>query len=274
MTTSILTTDDGVKLHLEYHSVERPRATIVFTHGYAEHIGRYTWMFDQLNQRDLNIVAYDQRGHGRSGGERAYVESFDQYTADMHQVLNTIPSDKPIFLMAHSMGGLVSAKYLIDYDHKKIRGYISSAGAYKVDKNLSPILQKISGVIAAIAPKLKTIKLDASLVSSIPAEVQLYMTDPYNYHDGTKARFGAQMLATIRYVRAQASKLTLPILFMHGDADKLIDPEGSQYMYDHCSSQTKTIHFFKNAYHEIMREPEKDRFIRLTTDFIHQQVNK
>ncbi len=266
---------DGTAIHTEHHMATDPIANLVFIHGYTEHIGRYTWMIHVLNQAGINVYLYDLRGFGQSEGERAYISHFDVYVADLIEYLQAISlSAHPSFLMGHSMGSLIAATYLSTNTSHPFHGYISSAGALKIDEGISPFLRKISGILSKIAPHLPTIKLDTNALSKDRSEVEAYIADPMVYHGGAKARLGYEMLEAMKKIKLLFSKISTPVLILHGTSDKLADPTGSQWMYDGISSDDKKVVWLDGLYHEIMREPEKEMVMNHIITWIKERSKK
>jgi len=263
---------DYTSLYTISNTISDAKANIIFLHGYTEHIGRYGWMIEQMNQAGINVFAYDHRGYGKSDGTRAYINRFGQYIDDLDVYLNQLKKPElPTFLMGHSMGSLIGVDYLVNHLEHQFAGFISSSGALKIDESISPFLRKISGIMSRIAPHLKTIKLDPNALSRDPKEVVKYFTDPGVYHGGTKARLGFEMLEAMKSAQNNFQKIYLPVLILHGTEDKLADPLGSQWMYDKVSSTDKKIEYFEGLYHEIMNEPEKDDVIKVLITWIKER---
>lgn len=263
---------DYTSLYTISNTISEAKANIIFLHGYTEHIGRYGWMIEQMNQAGINVFAYDHRGYGKSDGTRAYINRFGQYIDDLDVYLNQLKKPElPTFLMGHSMGSLIGVGYLVNHLEHHFAGFISSSGALKIDENISPFLRKISGIMSKIAPHLKTIKLDPNALSRDPKEVVKYFTDPAVYHGGTKARLGFEMLEAMKSAQNNFHKINIPVLILHGTEDKLADPLGSQWMYDKVSSTDKKLEYFEGLYHEIMNEPEKDDVIKVLITWIKER---
>src|SRR5471030_795134 len=115
--TSSMATADGIDLHLHRWQAAatfpKPLARIALVHGLAEHARRYDAFALRLNAVGIELIAADLRGHGKSPGERVWIDSFDDYLLDTYALLNavdtTAPLKIPLFLMGHSMGGHSSA---------------------------------------------------------------------------------------------------------------------------------------------------------------------
>jgi acylglycerol lipase len=265
---------DGVKLFKQNWTNPTSKATLVFVHGYTEHSSRYTEFAEFLNNQQIDLYTFDQRGYGKSEGQRAYVDRFDHYLKDLDIFLKEqAPANKPIFLMGHSMGGLIVVKYGMDYSHN-LSGIISSAAALQISEDISPILQKISGFLSIVVPKLKTIKLDTTHLSRDPAEVKKYNEDELIYHEGTYARTGAEILKATKETAIRFNKFSEPILILHGLADKITDAKGSQLLYDQCSSSDKNYIPYKESYHELLFEPEKKQVMGDIAKWMKERVSQ
>ncbi len=256
---STFSSADGLKLFVRMWQVDAPRANVLLVHGYAEHSGRYAHVAESLNQAGYSLLTYDWRGHGMSGGMRAYVERFGQYVADLKGFIAHVSeaiASAPVFLMGHSAGGLVTLRYALQHQ-PNVKGLILSSPALKLPADLSPVLQKVSGLLGALAPKLQTVKLDSTLVSRDPAIVSYHQTNPLMYTGGTRARTGAELVKATRQIQHRFKEVEYPFYIFHGTADRITDPEGSKQLYNKAQSTDKTLKLFEGFYHETMNEPEK-----------------
>ncbi len=237
-----------------------PKAVLILSHGLAEHSGRYAHVGDFFAQQGFLVCALDHRSHGQSEGEDTYVDSFDQFLADLDIFVKFVKEKapgKPTFLLGHSMGGAIVLSYVIKYQ-PELTGVILSAPGVLLGGDISPILLKIAGLLSVIAPKMKTITLDAGSVSRDPEVMAKYDADPLNYRGGVPARLGAEMNKNVAFVAEHMKEFTLPCFLANGSEDKLVDPTVSQYLYDGVGSEDKTIKVYEGLYHEILNEPEKE----------------
>lgn len=256
MSNSKLPLKDGTKIHLHTWTVDKSQATLLLVHGYAEHAGRYQEFAKFLNEKNISLISYDQRGYGLSEGLRAYVNRFEDYVTDLVEVRQNI--DGPVFLMGHSMGGLVGVQYILNKSDATIKGLISSSAALQLDPNLSPILQRLAPILGWLFPKLQTEKLDKTYLTRDPNVLEAYMNDPLMYLKGTRARTGAEMLKAIAANRARFKEVSVPLLAIHGAGDQLTMPGGTEKLYNDAKSVDKTLKLYPELYHELLNEPEKE----------------
>lgn len=113
--------DGGVGLFVSRFDVDDPRGTVLIVHGFTENADKFAEVIHSLLQNGFSVVAYDQRGHGRSDRAEGldhisltHVDDFDEYVRDMDIVYRRVMAEmpRPHHVFCHSMGGAVTALYL------------------------------------------------------------------------------------------------------------------------------------------------------------------
>ncbi|HEU5475349.1 MAG TPA: alpha/beta hydrolase [Actinophytocola sp.] len=235
-------------------------AVVVIVHGLAEHGGRYAHVGNRLAADGYAVYAADHRGHGKSEGTRGNINRMAQVVVDLETMIRSAAQrhpDKAVFLYGHSMGGLVALVYATTGRPAELRGMILTSSA--VDIAVGPKVARLAGRgLSAVAPNLGTIRLDASTVSRDPEVVRAYDADPLNYRGKIRARTGAEMLAAAEAVRSRLATLTMPLLLLHGSADRLTAPSGTKLVADRAGSTDITHKLYDGWYHELHNEPDKD----------------
>ncbi len=242
---------------------EEPKAVLLVVHGLAEHSGRYMNVVNRFVALGYAIYAIDHLGHGKSDGTRVYVDRFEDFTDTLKiffDMMRKWQPGKPIFLVGHSMGALIGAVYLLDYQDE-LTGAVLSGPLAKIPASISSATIFAGKVFSKLMPKFGLIGLEADGVSRDPAVVQAYINDPLVYTGKTTARLGSELIKSMRHITAEAARITLPILFLQGGADKLVEPEGAQMLYDTVGSADKTIKNYDGLYHEVFNEPEHDQVL-------------
>ena len=240
------------------------KAVLLIVHGLAEHSGRYMNIVNHFVPMGYAVYGIDHLGHGKSEGTRVYVKRFEDYTNTLEAYFDMIrcwQPDKPIFLVGHSMGGLISAVYLLDHQ-SELTGAVLSGAAVKVPNNITPAILVVGKMLSALVPRFGLLGLEVDGICRDPAVVQAYVSDPLVHKGKTTARLAAEMLKAMQRVSAEANKITLSIIVLQGSADKLVDPAGAQMLYDTVSSADKEIRIYNGFYHEVFNEPEHDKVLR------------
>jgi len=250
-------------LNLYYQSwlpAGRPEAILLVVHGGAEHSGRYTNLVNYFVPKGYAVCGLDLRGHGKSEGLRFYVERFSDYLTDLKTFFDMVRGehgDTKVFLVGHSLGGAIATAYAIDRQDE-LAGLLLSGAVLKVPSDRSPALIVLARMLSLLLPRMVipgTSPVDASAICQDKAVVDAYVNDPLVYRGNLRVRFGAEMAKTLRELPRQMPKINLPILIMHGTADRLCDPQGSQMLYERVGSRDKTLKLYEGFYHEIFNEP-------------------
>jgi acylglycerol lipase len=253
----------GVRNVNIYHQAWLPegdaKAVLLIVHGLGEHCGRYMNVVNHFVPLGYAVYGLDHIGHGRSEGLREVVERFTDYTdtlAVYHEMVKGWQTGKPIFLLGHSMGGLIVSDYLLNHQ-ADVTGAVISAPLVKVSDNISQATIVMGKILSALAPKMGLLALDTNGVSRDPDVVKAYVRDPLVFQGKTPARLAAELLKAMLRVTAEADKITLPFIVLQGSEDKLVDPGGAQILYDKAGSKDKAIKIYEGLYHEVFNEPER-----------------
>lgn len=232
---------------------------VVLVHGLGEHGGRYAHVGRHFAGAGYATYAADHRGHGKSDGVKGNLNRMSEVVTDLETMIRSTAQrhpGAPMFLYGHSMGGLITLAYLTGHP-AELRGAILSASA--VDIAVGSALERMAApVLSAIAPNLGVLKLDATMMSRDPEVVRDYDNDPLNYRGKTRVRTGAEILATVEKVKRDLGSITLPLLVMHGSADKITSPTTAQLLADKVSAKDLTVKIYDGYYHELHNEPDKE----------------
>ncbi len=255
-----LKTADGLELWADKNLVDHPRAVIVLVHGLCEHAGRYDHVVSALNGFACSVYRFDNRGHGRSGGQRGYVEDYNQYVDDAELMAAHAKKENPgkaLFMLGHSMGGFITAYYGVKYPGR-LSGQILSGAAVIVP----PLMKDLEGFdynAVALAPIANTLM---DLVCRDPQVVQAYKDDPLVLKEFTTKLMGEVLLTGAKELMRRMNEYSYPCLILHGGADQIVPADASRYFYDHIASKDKTLKVYDGLYHEILNEPEKETVLQ------------
>jgi alpha-beta hydrolase superfamily lysophospholipase len=238
---------------------ETPRAVILLAHGLGEHSGRYEDFARFFGERHIAVLAPDHVGHGRSPGRRAHVRRFSEFFGPLdvlrEQIRKTYPG-LPVFLVGHSMGGLIAARYLLSR-RDGFAGAVLSAAALEVPEPPSTAAIWVNRLISLVWPSLGVMQLDASGISRDPAVVAAYRADPLVHTGKFSARLVTELFAAMQDVAERRGDIRLPLLVLHGEADSMTAPSGSTQFAAGVGSEDVTLKGYPGLYHEIFNEPER-----------------
>jgi alpha-beta hydrolase superfamily lysophospholipase len=246
---------------------------VVLAHGASEHGARYGWTGEQLAARGFALYAADHRGHGRSGGARAYVDRMDNVVSDLDAVVDLAHAANPgtkTFLLGHSMGGAVALSYALEHQ-ERLDGLILSAPAASLDA-ADPLTRLAGRALSLLLPKVGVFPIDSSQVSRDPEVVRDYDADPLNHHGKLPARTIAELADAIGGYPENVARLKLPILTMHGTADQIAPPKGSEMVLERAGSEDKSIVRYEGLYHELLNEPERQQVLDDVVEWIEARL--
>ena len=238
-----------------------PRAILAVVHGVAEHVGRYANLASRMAKEQYATCAFDLRGHGRSEGRRGHIGAWQEYRADLSRFLQLVADEfpgRPAFLFGHSMGALIVLDYIMRQP-SFVRGAIVSGAPIRPTGVAKPYLVALARAFSLVLPTLALpLGLDTSALSRDPAVVEAYKRDPLILRKMT-ARWGIEALATVEWVRDHPRHIGLPLLILHGAADRLNLPEGAQELFNRVQCPDKQLRTYPGSLHEFLNDLDHDR---------------
>jgi alpha-beta hydrolase superfamily lysophospholipase/uncharacterized protein YbjT (DUF2867 family) len=259
----------GLQMFLRsWRPPSKPRGVVVIVHGLMAHSGLYEWVADNLVKSDLAVYALDLVGHGKSEGEPYFTETVDRYVEDVAKVVEIAKQRDPglpVFMIGHSAGGVVSCTYALDHQ-QEIAGLVCESFAHEVpapDFELA-LLKGLS----RIAPHLHVFRLKDEDFSRDPKFVEKMKADPLVHHMAYPSSTVAALVRTDERLKQEFPKITLPVLIVHGTADKVTKPSGSQHFYERAGSSDKTLKLYEGHYHDLLNDVGKAVVMADITEWI------
>ena len=251
------------------------KATLLIVHGLHEHCGRYQHLAEYFTDKGYAVYGLDFPGHGKSDGPRSFVVNFNDFIEPVETCLEMIQSehpDSPVFLMGHSMGGVIAAAYLIDHQDN-VRGAILSGSLVKVPDYISDFTINMGKILSKILPKIKIVEIDKQGLSRDPDVVQAYINDPLVYNGKSTVRISNEINVLINLVEERGSRIKVPLLILHGGDDRVCDPSWSQYLHDLVSSPDKKLIIYDGLYHEVYNEPEAESVFADVLSWLEKHIS-
>ncbi len=235
------------------------KAIVVYAHGILEHQEIYDHFFTELTKAGFFVYAFDARGHGRSGGKRGYVDDFNDFVDDMKMFVSEIvkkeANGKPIFIVSHSMGSLITLSYL-ETQPEGIQGVVLSGIGSRFNilgitfLSLARFLGKIFKNLFIPIPMVTFfIRGDRELAKNIAR-------NPYTVRR-VYAKIGIELYKGLKSAFEKADKINIPIILQYGSKDMLFTKQ--QSLFDKISSADKTIKRYDRCIHTIYCEVPKKR---------------
>jgi acylglycerol lipase len=231
-----------------------PKANLVICHGVNSHGGQYARAGEIFADRGFAVTALDLRGRGRSDGERFYTESVDDYVSDLSLAVELGRSkhpDLPVYLLGHSAGGVTSVAYTLDYQDR-IDGLICESFAFRV--YAPDFALKVLEGASHIAPHVHVLKLKMADFSRDPDWVAQLEADPLTLDEVQPVQTVAALARAGERFEREFGRITLPVLILHGTADKATRPDGSKQFFEEASSADKTLKLYEGYYHDLLND--------------------
>ena len=263
----------GLKIFTRSWSPERKaRAIIILIHGFNAHSGYMAWPAKQFAENGFAAYALDLRGRGRSEGERFYVEEFSDYLGDVDKLVEMARSQNPglpVFVLGHSAGGVIATSYVFEHQ-TEIAGLICESFAY--DVGLPDAVSFILKGISHLTPHLHVFSLKNADFSRDAQAVAAMNSDPLIAKESQPAETAAEMLKASERLTENFPKFTVPVLIIHGTADKATRPAGSRRFYDTAGSTDKTLKLYEGHYHDLLNDIDKELVMADITRWIDARL--
>ncbi|HLO86953.1 MAG TPA: lysophospholipase [Nostocaceae cyanobacterium] len=245
-------------LELYYQSWTPPgkiRAILVLVHGLGGHSGLYNNIVEHLLPKQYTVYGLDMRGHGRSPGQRGYINSWAEFRDDLRIFLKFIQQQQPecpIFLCGHSLGGLVVIDYTLRYpqDAAALQGVITLSPSIG-EVGVSQLKLLIGKILSRIYPRFSLdTGLDTTAGSRDESISVTYTEDKLRHTRGT-ARLSTEFFTTLAWIHTHAQEWSRPLLILHGSADRIALPAGSEIFYQQVTYPDKLRIEYPGGYHDL-----------------------
>ena len=231
-------TPDGVQFYFQGWQPETPaKAVICLVHGLGEHSGRYAHVAAALNDAGYAVLGFDLRGHGKSGGPRGHTPSYETLMDDIGRLLaeaaQRYPGTAAVPLRpqpGRQPGAeLCPAALLRQALRRKagLAGVVATSPAIRVATPAAGSQITLAKVMNRIRPGMQMangLALDG--LARDPEVIRAYTNDPL-VHNKISVRLALEMLQAGEWALAHAAEFPLPLLLVHGSADKLTSAPAS-----------------------------------------------
>ncbi|MGW0816707.1 alpha/beta hydrolase [Streptomyces viridiviolaceus] len=237
------------------------RYVALLVHGYGEHIGRYEEVADVLVAHGAAVYGPDHTGHGRSSGERVLIEDFEDVVTDVHAVAELARAahpDLPVVVIGHSMGGLIAARYAQRHSDELTALVLSGPviGDWELPRRLLAM------------EEIPDTPISPAALSRDPAVGAAYAADPLVWHGPMKRPTVEAFVRTLETVAKNGDVGPLPLLWVHGDDDRLVPLSGSRPGVEQLGGGALTERIYPGARHEVFNETNKSEVFADVTRFL------
>lgn len=265
---------EDVELFYQTWTTRESLGTLVVTHGISEHSDSYAKTADNLCKLGWNVIAWDLRGHGRSEGKRGHIGNFADYSRDLAQLLRHLKRvghlEKPFALVGHSMGGLITLRFLIDetLDAPRPGAAVLSSPLLGVALAVPPVKDLAARFLNRMWPSItlyNEIKTE-DLVRDIEW-LKTYEKDALR-HDKISPALYLGMFEVIEEVKRSGSKVKLPILVQAAGQERIVSLQAIKDFFPEISSSNKKLVVYEDSYHEIYNDLDRESVFKDLDRFV------
>ena len=250
----------GLRLYYRAWELPRARAAIAVVHGLGEHSGRYEAFADRLSAYGFSTFAMDLRGHGLSEGRRGHVTRFEVFLQDVdrfrRELHGLVDVGTPLFLLGHSMGGLISLRYLEEFD-TPFRGGIIVSPWLATETPVPRWKVTLAGALNRVMPSIPfNSGIEPAFLSRDPAVVHAYRDDPL-VHSRITPRLFSESTIAMGLAFQRSDRIRVPLLFLLAGDDRIVSTAKTQAFARSLSSRNVAVHIYADSYHEVLNEPNR-----------------
>jgi len=265
----------GVRLFFRIREPDDSRGRLLVVHGLGEHSGRYDRVADCALSAGLTFCAMDLRGHGRSQGLRGHARSFDRLLQDLDRFRRRSGnggSTGPIFLLGHSLGGLVVGRYVQEFGFSDLAGAILVAPFVGLAMRPPAWKLRLGGLADRLAPALR---LDNGIRSQDlfrqAEERERYDGDPLVHHR-ISARLWGEMRRNAAVLSRKAEQSRTPYLFQLPGDDRVVNSGASLEVAERLGGKSRVLEY-DGAFHDLYHDPVSERASADLVEWIRRRVD-
>jgi lysophospholipase len=254
---------------------EEAKAVIVIVHGAMEHHGRYVTLADLWKEKGYHVVIGDLPGHGTTSRRRGHINHFDEYIEEVKRWIQEARKYQlPIFLLGHSMGGLIVIRTLQETG-MEVDGVILSSPCLGVLSQPSAVLRAASKILNVVAPGLQVSSPLTVEMATRNKEIRDSMENDSLYLQKVSVRWYSELVKGIEKAYKHQSEFpNVPLLLMQACEDKIVDKKVVRKWFDQLNINDKAYKEWENCYHELFNEYEKEQVFALAYHFAEAHLTK
>lgn len=274
-----LVCSDGVSRDVHIWEAESPKAVFVAIHGGMAHAGDYCTPGLYFKEKGYATVSFDMVGHDRK--EKVLLDSFETYLDDVALFIkwakHTYPG-VPLVMLGHSMGALILTHYglrRLKEDDPLIKGFIFSSPYYVNAVKIPAVVEKLSGVLARLAPNA-TLPID-DFTEQLTHDADItarHKADAADHYRATAVsiRYGAELLKAQNYLPEHIGRWDHPLLVFIAGTDMLADAEATQNLLDKIDAELVTSHVYPDNYHENFNELNREEIFKIIDGWVDERL--
>ncbi len=250
-----------------------PKAVVAIAHGLGCHSGTFTHAVNYFIHQGYAVYALDHRGHGRSDGQRGYINTWLEYREDFQAFLKLVEQqqpDRPLFAWGHSLGSMIVLDYVLCCTHH-LQGIIVS-GLPMGEVGVSKEKLAIARLLSQYWPRFSlNTGIDPASNSRDPATLLEHAQDTLRHTKGT-ARLATEVFRIQAELEDHAADLDLPVLMLHGGSDQTAPPAGSRAFFQDLGGANKQRREYEGMYHDLHTDLDSEVVLMDIHQWLKQRI--
>ncbi|GAA6623951.1 lysophospholipase [Scytonema sp. NUACC26] len=264
----------GLNLYYQsWHPLGNPCAIVLIIHGLGSHSGLFSNVVEHLVGSGYAVYGLDLRGHGRSQGQRGHINTWSEFREDLKAFFKLIEVQHPgypRFLLGHSLGGAIVLDYVLRFP-TVVQGVITMAPPLG-RVGVSPVKLSLGRTLSQVMPRFALNTGFAGATVSRDQNVLATFTQDRLMHSWGSARLATEFLAAIAWIQSHADDLLVPILILHGGADRVALPEGSRVFFEKISFPDKERYEYPQSRHALHRDLDYQEMLADLEDWLARHI--
>ncbi|WML23890.1 alpha/beta hydrolase [Neobacillus sp. OS1-33] len=252
-----------------------PKAAVILVHGHGDHSGGLRNLSASLVNNEYIVYALDLRGHGKSTGKRGFIRNWDEFRGDLHAFRKLVSLDQPdlpLYIVGHSMGGLIALEYALDYS-SGISGMIAISPA--ISYEVTPFEQFGITLMGKVKPDYTINKLaNTRMLLKKNSELHAKYYSDRLRHNTVTPGLGSELIQAVSRTVNQAQSIKLPLLLQYGLDDKITPPTKLRQFFHQVASTDKQLYEYALVKHRPFDGVGREKFLGDLVGWLDQQLEK